>query len=144
MSLFCFGFVSPSTNLKDVLSVNDDFTVQSPDEEDIKEMVDILGTKENLTFFMISDLEGRDATRLWNDALTESINGRDSSVLHRTLNKLIYDGRFRAGGIALVDGGIESITRTSRDDCWNSITDYLSKPWDTIDNPFIIWGSPET
>ena len=81
------------------------------------------------------------ATGLWNEAdpVRERGQSGSDSRLARAVHALIFDTELEAGGLAFVDGGVETVLCGSPDECWGWFTARLAMPWDALDNPLLIW-----
>src|ERR1700694_2687945 len=139
MSLYCFGkaIMSGST---DAFSLPDDVALGPVDEDDAYEIERIEALVGNGILFSICDDEAsRDATGLWMDALRLGRSRILESPFGRAVHKLLFYKRILVGGVAFVDGGIETVLEGTPEDCWTWFLERIEKPWDTIDNPLLIW-----
>lgn len=141
MSLYCFGKLKllPASNLASAFptQVHCRPDIDPCDAEVIDKIAELAG---NGGFFTISD-DGRstDATSLWNDMMSASQDL--DSRLARAVHTLLFSPHISCGGIAFVDGGIESILKGTPEQCWAWFLERSRKPWDTIDNPLLVWSA---
>jgi hypothetical protein len=137
MSLYCFGKLIPKSE-KDFL--RPDFLSGIIDPEDVETLDGIEPLKaKGICFSVFDSIGAGEATGLWNEASNLPIDKVGESRLGTIVQRLLYDDRISIGGIAFVDGGIETVLIGSPHDCWNWFLERIKEPWDTIDNPLLIW-----
>ncbi len=145
MSLYCFGKIKLKADKIESFTfpVEGVFRqeVDADDAEEIESMVK-MGTI-GIYFSICDDPNSRDATALWNEARSQSPERVAESRLGKAIHPLLFDARISVGAIAFVDGGIETVLTGTPEQCWAWFLERIAKPWDTIDNPIMIWKKPE-
>jgi len=115
--------------------------IDDGDVEEFDRVKSLFG--DGIFFSICDDPNGGDATGLWVEAMDLGISRILESHLGRAVHALFFDSRICVGGLAFVDGGIETIWEGAPEDCWRWFLERIEKPWDTIDNPLLIWRSVE-
>lgn len=103
-------------------------------------------SEAGIYFAIYSSSDSLDAIRLWNEAARAATKGEaiEETDLGREVHQLFGDSQLKAGGIAVVDGGVETVLQGSPEQCWEWFKSRIPKPWDTLDNPLLIWTANET
>jgi len=143
MSLYCFG------KLKLVAGSETQFVfpakvmirryIDPGDAEEIETIDQLAG--DGLYFSICDDPGSVDATRLWLETMSKAPDNVLESHLGGTIHALLFNSQISVGGIAFVDGGIRTILSGTPEQCWLWFLERAGKPWDTIDNPMLIWAS---
>jgi hypothetical protein len=111
------------------------------DAEEIEKFDKLAG--DGVYFTIVDGPNLGDATGLWTDmqeAMKRHPDAILETVLGRTVHALLFQPEISAGGIAFVDGGIETVLEGASEQCWNWFLERADKLWDTVDNPMLIWS----
>ena len=151
MSLYCFGKVVPASASDALLQCAPASNVarlflRDLEPGDVSTLSEINELKRVGITFRYVDKEGGAATALWLAASDISRFDTDYSDAIRATElggfiwNVFHCPAIKFGGLALVDGGIETILRANRLKCWNHFLVIISKPWDCHDNPLFLWN----
>jgi len=147
MSLYCFGKLKLNTANHGAFAFPCGVMVRGnidpSDAEEIEKFDKFEG--DGVCFAIVDDSNAVDATGLWNDMVRAILKDPSTvleTVLGRTVHELLFHPEISAGGIAFVDGGIETVLEGEPEQCWNWFLERAGKPWDTMDNPMLIWTTP--
>jgi len=147
MSLYCFGKIKTDAKTAGSFAsaLGLDVTIRTEvDANDAQEIESIAELSFDGNYFSIcDDSKSRDATGLWIQAMSRSPERVMESRLGKVIHTLLFDTRIMVGAVAFVDGGIESVLKGRPEQCWTWYLDRIVKPWDTIDNPILIWARPD-
>ena len=139
MSLYCFGKLLVDADLSpSVLSIPH-VMIGRIDPVDAEALDDIQELSEDGIYFSICDDEGS-AGQLWTGATDSPSDDLRLTRLGRVVHALLHCREIQMGGIAFVDGGIDTIRRGSREECWRWFSNEIKRPWDNMDNPLLIWS----
>jgi hypothetical protein len=145
MSLYCFGKIKLKADRTESFTFPIEAVfrreVDAGDAEEIESILK-MGT-DGIYFSICDDPNTRDATYLWNEARSQPPELVAESRLGKAIHALLFDVKISVGAIAFVDGGIETILKGTPEQCWAWFLERIAKPWDTIDNPILIWDKPE-
>lgn len=141
MSLCCFGKIIAHENVTIERQFLDYVQIGIIDKEDAYDLDTDPRLKGAGSYFTIVDgpMAG-EATGLWNEAYETPAELRAESVLARIVRSLIMSPRVARGGIAFVDGGVETVVLGTKPVCWAAFVDRLALPWHALDNPLFIWS----
>jgi hypothetical protein len=160
MSLYCFGKIIPvsaETALSRCAPVSNvaHLYLRDLEPDDVSSICQIDDLKPAGITFRYVDSDGGSATQLWvtasevarlfaeTDRLqfhTDYSDAMKATNLGGFVWSTLHCSSIKAGALALVDGGIETIFRASPIDCWNHFLTIISKPWDCHDNPLLVWN----
>jgi len=147
MSLYCFGKIKADaeTTRSFASAFLPDATIRTEVDPDDAQEIDSIAelSFDGVYFSICDDSESTEATGLWNEAMTQSPERVMESRLGKVIHMLLFDTRIMVGAVAFVDGGIKRVLAGSPGQCWMWYLDRIVKPWDTIDNPLLIWTTPD-
>src|ERR1041384_4963745 len=129
MSLYCFGkIILHPRSRRDFVFPTLASIDNAIDPEDAKDLDHEKSLSGEGPHFTVRDDPGSAATGLWNE-----VSNRPSDELVQTrLGGFVYTLMFHpsilVGGIAFVDGGIETVVEGSRADCWRGFTGRIRQP----------------
>jgi hypothetical protein len=137
MSLYCFGKfrLSSGQSVRSILIPH--VTIGRIDPDDAAEVDNELSGSGEY-FSICDDATSAGATALWNEAM-ERPNDLLSTRFGNAVRNLVFSPALVSGAIAFVDGGIETVLRGTTDQCWKWFAERVAQPWDSVDNPLLIW-----
>lgn len=145
MSLYVFGKIVPRIGFRYEKFIEEHQLAQLEpvDPED----VEILDSQQRLAasgfyFVLARSSKDAEATGLWNDAREKVLKGGtpESTALGNAVARLLRDVQIAAGGIAFVDGAVETIVEGSAEQCWIGFTERIVRAWDDTDNVLLVWS----
>jgi hypothetical protein len=160
MSLDCFGKVIP-------LAAREDVEACVPFESGIRLFFSDLDPEDvaiinefgelrrvGVTFRVAAENGESSATSLWlaasevaghfseaerSSASPDYLDAIKATALGGFTWNLLHCKEVKHGALALVDGGVETVLRSSNKECWQHFLRIISKPWDCHDNPLFVW-----
>jgi hypothetical protein len=142
MSLDCFGKVIPVEGDSGGFAFpSGAFLPGFIDEGDVENLDRLDWVPGAGSYFTIGEGPTQpDATALWIEASALPIERVRESRLGHAVYALLFDPRILRGGIAFVDGGVETKLRGTPAECWAWFLERIPKPWTGLDNPVMFWS----
>jgi hypothetical protein len=141
MSLYCVGKLTPlAPHRHDFVFPGHVHVSREMAPDDAKEFdkLDAL-SGEGIYFTVFDEPKAYEATGLWNEAYRQPADRVIQTRLGAFVHSLMFHPSIQVGGIAFIDGGIETIVEGSNKQCWDGFLARICRPWDAIDNPLFIW-----